>query len=57
MQANKQVEESDLVKSWQVVYEAEEKEFALKCRERMAADIISAHNHLNAMVNENIDCQ
>lgn len=50
MQANKQVEESDLVKSWQVVYEAEEKEFALKCRERMAADIISAHNHLNAMV-------
>lgn len=50
MQANTAVEEQDLIKSWQLIYEAEEKESELRVKERMAADIINAHNQLKAMV-------
>jgi hypothetical protein len=52
MESNRVTEEQDLLKSWQLVYEAEEKEYVLRCKERMAADVIHAHNKLIAMVSD-----
>ena len=51
MMTNKMVDEQDLIiKAWQLVYEAEEKETELRLKERMTADIIAAHNQLKSMV-------
>jgi hypothetical protein len=50
MMTNKMVDEQDLIKAWQFVYEAEEKETELRLKERMTADIIAAHNQLKSMV-------
>ena len=50
MMKNKAVDEQDLIKAWQLVYETEEKESELRIKDRMTADIIAAHNQLKSMV-------
>ena len=47
---NRSVQESDLLKSWRLVYDAEEKEYNLQLNQRMAADVLQIHQKLLKMV-------